>query len=55
MFKNKKAMKKTYIIPEMETLELKTVGMLANSLPKADTEVTDEAEVLTRELMLLDF
>ena len=49
-------MKKTYIIPEMETLELKAVGMLAaSSLDKNGTPVTDENEVLGRELMFLDF
>jgi hypothetical protein len=43
-------MKKAYIIPEMETVELMmNCSMLAGSLPKGSESVTDESEVLSRE------
>ena len=49
-------MKKIYIIPEMETLELKTVCMRAESqtAPLSDDTQNNDA-ALVRELMLLDF
>ena len=39
-------MKKKYINPEMEVIEIKTTCMLAASLPKSDTEITDSGEIL---------
>ena len=46
-------MKKTYIIPEMETVELMmNCSMLAGSLPKGSESVTDESEVLSRSFYL---
>ena len=37
-------MKKTYICPEMEVIEIKTTCMLAASLPKSDTPTIDNAD-----------
>ena len=49
-------MKKTYIIPEMETIELKTMGMLAASQTAPLDEGTQNNDAaLARELMFLDF
>ena len=46
-------MKKTYINPEMETVELKmNSSMLVGSLPKGSESVTDESDVLSRSLYL---
>ena len=46
-------MKKTYSIPEMETIELKmSCTMLAGSLTKGSTPVTDEGNVLSPEFEL---
>lgn len=49
MFKTKKKMKKTYIIPAMEAIELKmNCQMLAGSLAKGDDVITNENSVLSR-------
>ena len=46
-------MKKTYINPEMEAVDLKTsFALLAGSLPKSNEEVTDESGVLAPEFDL---
>lgn len=42
-------MKKKYINPEMEVIEIKTTCMLAASLPKSDTEITGSGEILAPE------
>lgn len=39
-------MKKKYINPEMEVIEIKTTCMLAASLPKDDTEITSSGDIL---------
>ena len=43
-------MKKTYMTPKMETIEVKTIGMLADSrnLNKGTTTITNESSVLGR-------
>ena len=41
-------MKKTYMTPKTETIEVKTVGMLAQSLDKSENTVTQESQVLGR-------
>jgi len=41
-------MKKTYMTPKMETIEVKTISMLAESLPKSGNAVTSESAVLGR-------
>ena len=45
-------MKKEYINPEMEVIEIKTTCMLASSVLTldADTEITSDAEILAPEL-----
>ena len=47
-------MKKTYIIPEMLTVQLGTCKMMAESLPvvsggSSDDEVNDPSQILTKE------
>ena len=43
-------MKKTYINPEMEIVEMKmNNAMLAGSMPKSNDEITDESSVLGRD------
>ncbi len=40
-------MKKTYFKPEMEVVDINTFQpLLAGSLPKSDTEITDPNEIL---------
>ena len=41
-------MKKTYMTPKMETVEVKTISMLAESLPKGEGGISDESQVLGR-------
>ncbi len=41
-------MKKTYMTPKTETIEVKTIGMLAESLGKGTNAVTQESQVLGR-------
>ena len=43
-------MKKTYMTPKMETIEVRTIGMLAESrnMTKGSTPVSDESVVLGR-------
>ena len=41
-------MKKTYITPKTEAIEVKTISMLADSLGKGTTTITDESQVLGR-------
>ena len=41
-------MKKQYMTPSLEIVDVKTTGMLANSLPKNEEPVTSESEVLSR-------
>jgi hypothetical protein len=43
-------MKKTYMQPTIEVVKIQTLGMLAASLPKETTGVSDESEVLSRGL-----
>ena len=46
-------MKKTYMIPEMEKIDLKmNCAMLAGSLPKGTSSITDENDVLSPDLDL---
>ena len=44
-------MKKTYTTPKMETIEVRTIGMLADSrnLNKGTTTITSESSVLGRD------
>ena len=43
-------MKKTYINPEMDIVEMKMKNaMLAGSMPKSTDEITDESSVLGRD------
>jgi len=42
-------MKKTYIIPEMLSVQLGTCKMMAESLPVGETPITDSNEILTKE------
>ena len=44
-------MKKTYICPEMDVIELKKQTLLAGSVPmeKSDTEITNQNEILAPE------
>ena len=44
-------MKKTYMTPKMETIEVRTIGMLADSrnLNKGTTTITSESSVLGRD------
>ena len=42
-------MKKTYISPDMETIEIKMVGMLAASDPKILTDPIDSGDAESRE------
>ena len=46
-----KIMKKTYIIPEMLTVQLGTCKMMAESLPVggSDDEIDDPSQCLTKE------
>ena len=44
--KRMKIMKKIYLSPNMEVIEIKTTCMLAASLPKSDTEITGSGEIL---------
>ena len=47
MFKKIMTMKKEYINPELEVVDLKiNCSLLAGSLPKSNEEVTDESGVL---------
>ena len=50
-------MKKKYMNPEMEVVEIKTTCMLAASLPMSDTEITGSGEILAPEenVELLEF
>ena len=41
-------MKKQYMAPALEIVNVKTIGMLAGSLPKNQESVTDEHDVLSR-------
>ena len=41
-------MKKTYMIPTLMVVKIKTAGMIATSLPKDDTLVDDNNDVLGR-------
>ena len=44
-------MKKTYMIPVMETIDMKmSCTLLAGSMPKGSTPVMDEGGVLSRDL-----
>ena len=43
-------MKKTYINPEMEIVEIKMQALLAGSLPLIDDETVDTGDVLAPEL-----
>ena len=42
-------MKKTYIIPEMLTVQLGTCKMMAESLPVGEDPITDPNEICTKE------
>ena len=42
-------MKKKYMNPEMEVVEIKTTCMLAASLPLDNTEITGSGEILAPE------
>jgi len=51
--KTERNMKKTYMIPVMETIDMKmSCTLLAGSMPKGTTPVTDEGGVLSRDLDL---
>lgn len=43
-------MKKIYLSPAIELIEAETIDMLATSLGKYEEEVSDAAEILSREL-----
>lgn len=49
-----KIMKKIYLSPNMEVIEIKTTCMLAASLPKSDTEITGSGEILAPEQTDID-
>jgi len=42
-------MKKTYISPEMLTVQLGTVHILAESLPMGDETITNQEDILVKE------
>ena len=42
-------MKKKYINPEMEILEVEELSLLAGSLPLSDEEITGSGEILAPE------
>ncbi len=48
MFNKEMIMKKIYMTPEMKAIEVKTISMLADSLPKNSAAVTNESAVLGR-------
>ena len=42
-------MKKDYIAPKAEEIRIQTTSIIAGSLPKSDTEITNSNEILSRE------